>query len=108
MEWFSAECEVADMRIRFLTGNRWLVPFGLGGESVPQVKEFKYLGFLFMNEGRMEHEINRQICAGAAVMWSMYQSDMVKKELSWKAGISICWLIYVPLSSMVLTARTKS
>ncbi|TWW82356.1 hypothetical protein D4764_01G0021710 [Takifugu flavidus] len=30
-------------------------------EILPQVEEFKYLGVLFMSEGRMEQEIDRQI-----------------------------------------------
>ena len=30
----------------------------VGGEFLPQVEEFKYLGVLFMSEGRMEREID--------------------------------------------------
>ena len=34
-------------------------PLQVGGESLLQVEEFKYLGVLFMSEGKMEQEINR-------------------------------------------------
>ena len=57
----------------------------VGGELLPQVEEFKYLGVLFKSEGRMEREINRRISAAAAVMWSLYRSVVVKRELSQKA-----------------------
>ncbi|TWW64289.1 hypothetical protein D4764_03G0012970 [Takifugu flavidus] len=40
-------------------------------EILPQVEEFKYLGVLFMSEGRMEREIDRQI--GAAVMRTLHR-----------------------------------
>ena len=39
----------------------------VGGEFLPQVEEFKYLGVLFTSEGRMEREIDRRIGAAAAV-----------------------------------------
>ncbi|KAK3565485.1 hypothetical protein QTP86_010744 [Hemibagrus guttatus] len=67
-----------------------------GGELLPQVEEFKYLGVLFTSEGRMDREIDRRIGAAAAVMRSMYRSVVVKKELSRKAKLSIYQSIYVP------------
>lgn len=36
-------------------------PLQVGGEVLPQVNEFSYLGFLFMSEGRMEREVDREI-----------------------------------------------
>ncbi len=44
----------------------------------------------------MEREIDRRIGAASAVMRSMYQSVVVKKELSCKAKLSIYRSIYVP------------
>ncbi len=35
-------------------------PLQVGGEFLPQVEEFKYLGVLFTSEGRMEREIDRR------------------------------------------------
>ncbi|KAK3530739.1 hypothetical protein QTP70_000755 [Hemibagrus guttatus] len=68
----------------------------VGGELLPQVEEFKYLGVLFTSEGRIDREIDRRIGAVAAVMRSMYQSVVVKKELSQKAKLSIYQSIYIP------------
>ncbi|KAK3522015.1 hypothetical protein QTP70_021390 [Hemibagrus guttatus] len=84
----------------------------VGGEVLPQVEEFKYLGVLFTSEGRMNREIDRRIGAAAAVMRSMYRSVVVKKELSWKAKLSIYQSIYVPTLTYghelwVMTERQK-
>ena len=66
----------------FSTGKRWFAPSGLGGELLPQVEEFKYLGILFTSEERMERETDRRIGAADAVMRPLYQSVVVKRELS--------------------------
>jgi len=55
------------------------------------VEEFKYLGVLFMSEGRMEQEINRQIGAVSAVMCALHRPIVVKIYPS----------IYDPTSPMV-------
>lgn len=36
-------------------------PLWVGGESLPQVKVFKYLGVLFTGGGRLEREIDRWV-----------------------------------------------
>ncbi|KAI3364655.1 hypothetical protein L3Q82_011436 [Scortum barcoo] len=66
----------------------------VGGEVLPQVEEFKYLGVLFTSEGKMEREIDRRIGAASAVMRSVYRTVVVKKELSRKAKLSIYRSIY--------------
>ncbi|KAK3574089.1 hypothetical protein QTP86_002857 [Hemibagrus guttatus] len=100
---FAAECEAAGMRIStskseamVLDRKKVACTLQVGGEVLPQVEEFKYLGVLFMSEGRMDREIDRQIGAAAAVMRSMYRSVVVKKELSRKAKLSIYQSIYAP------------
>lgn len=40
----------------------------VGNESLPQVKDFKYLGFLFTSLGNMEHEIGQRTGAAGAVL----------------------------------------
>ena len=35
----------------------------VGGELLPQAKEFKYLGVLFMSNGKMECEMDRRFGA---------------------------------------------
>ena len=51
-----------------------------GGEFLPQVKEFKYLGVFFTSVGRMEREIDRRISAAAVVMLSLYRSVVVNES----------------------------
>ncbi|TWW77636.1 R2 Retrovirus-related Pol polyprotein from type I retrotransposable element [Takifugu flavidus] len=65
-------------------------------EILPQVEEFKYLGVLFTSEGRMEREIDRRIGAASAVMRTLHQSVVVKRELSRKAKLLIYRPIFVP------------
>ncbi|TWW73388.1 hypothetical protein D4764_15G0007820 [Takifugu flavidus] len=82
-------------------------------EVLPQVEEFKYLGMLFMSEGRMEREIDRRIGAASAVMRALNRSIVVKKELSRKAKLSIYRSNYVPILTYghqrwVMTERTRS
>ncbi|KAK3571508.1 hypothetical protein QTP86_012854 [Hemibagrus guttatus] len=89
---FAAECEAAGMRVStskseamVLDRKKVACTLQVGGEVLPQVEEFKYLGVLFTSEGRMDRELDRRIGAAAAVMRSMYRSVVVKKELSRKA-----------------------
>uniref|UniRef100_A0A6Q2ZFL9 ribonuclease H n=1 Tax=Esox lucius TaxID=8010 RepID=A0A6Q2ZFL9_ESOLU len=117
---FAAECKAVGMKIStskseamVLSRKRVACPLQVGGECLPQVDEFKYLGVLFTSEGRMEREIDRRIGAASAVMRSMYRSVMVKKELSRKAKLSIYQSIYVPTLTYghelwVMTERTRS
>ncbi|KAK3509762.1 hypothetical protein QTP70_008395 [Hemibagrus guttatus] len=117
---FAAECEAAGMRVStskskamVLDQKKVACTLQVGGELLPQVEEFKYLGVLFTSEGRMDREIDRRIGAAAAVMWSMYQSVVVKKELSRKAKLSIYQSIYVPTLTYghelwVMTERVRS
>ncbi|KAK3523520.1 hypothetical protein QTP70_001888 [Hemibagrus guttatus] len=117
---FAAECEAAGMRVStskseamVLDWKKVACTLQVGGEVLPQVEEFKYLGVLFTSEGRMDREIDRRIGAAAAVMRSMYRSVVVKKELSRKAKLSIYQSIYVPTLTYghelwVMTERVRS
>ncbi|KAI3356649.1 hypothetical protein L3Q82_003294 [Scortum barcoo] len=111
LERFAAECEAAGMRIStskseamVLDRKRVACPLRVGGEVLPQVEEFKYLGVLFTSEGKMKREIDRRIGAASAVMRSVYRTVVVKKELSRKAKkLSIYRSIYAfPPSPMVM------
>ncbi|KAK3528421.1 hypothetical protein QTP86_034238 [Hemibagrus guttatus] len=120
LERFAAECEAAGMRVStskseamVLDRKKVACTLQVGGEVLPQVEEFKYLGVLFTSEGRMDREIDRRIGAAAAVMLSMYRSVVVKKELSQKAKLSIYQSIYVPTLTYghelwVMTERVRS
>ncbi|KAI3365818.1 hypothetical protein L3Q82_000807 [Scortum barcoo] len=69
-----------------LDWKRVACPLRVGGEVLPQVEDFKYLGVLFTSEGKMEREIDRRIGAVSAVMCSVYRTVVVKKELSRKGA----------------------
>uniref|UniRef100_A0AAV2JNG5 Reverse transcriptase domain-containing protein n=1 Tax=Knipowitschia caucasica TaxID=637954 RepID=A0AAV2JNG5_KNICA len=117
---FAAECKAAGMRISTSKSEAMVLdrkkvpcPLQVGGEVLPQVEEFKYLGVLFTSEGRMEREIDRRIGAACAVMRSLYRTVVVKRELSRKAKLSIYRSIFVPSLTYghelwVMTERTRS
>ena len=52
------------------------------GQLLPQVEKINFIRVIFMSEGKMEREIDRQIRAILAVMWMLKQSIVVKRELS--------------------------
>ncbi|KAK5888302.1 hypothetical protein CesoFtcFv8_016814 [Champsocephalus esox] len=88
-------------------------PLQVGNESLPQVKEFKYLGVLFSSEGSMEREMGRRIGAAGAVLQSLYRTVVTKRELSRKAKLSVYRAIFVPTltyghEGWVMTERTRS
>ncbi|KAK3567087.1 hypothetical protein QTP86_009780 [Hemibagrus guttatus] len=109
---FAAECEAAGMRVStskseamVLDRKKVVCTLQVGGEVLPQVEEFKYLGVLFTSEGRMDRETDQ--CT------DMYRSVVVKKELSRKAKLSIYQSIYVPTLTYghelwVMTERVRS
>ncbi|KAI3366592.1 hypothetical protein L3Q82_009277 [Scortum barcoo] len=122
LERFAAECEAAGMRIStskseamVLDRKRVVCPLRVGGEVLPQVEEFKYLGVLFTSEGKMEREIDRRIGAASAVMRSVYRTvNVVKKELSRKReALDLPVNLIVPTLTYghelwVMTERTRS
>ncbi|KAK3542730.1 hypothetical protein QTP70_000090 [Hemibagrus guttatus] len=90
---FAAECEAAEMRIStskseamVLDRKKVACTLQVGGEFLPQVEEFKYLGVLFTSEGRMDREIDRRIGAAAVVMRSMYRSVVVKNVIAFQVS----------------------
>ncbi|KAI3366362.1 hypothetical protein L3Q82_000450 [Scortum barcoo] len=73
-----------------LDRKRVACPLRVGGEILPQVEEFKYLGVLFTSEGKMEREIDRRIGAASMQLCGRCTGPVVvKKELSRKAKLSI-------------------
>ena len=94
--WFAAECEAVGMIIStskskgiILSRKRVDCPLQVGGESHPQMEEFKYLLVLFMREGRQEQETDRRIGPASAVMRTLKWSIVVRRELRKKAKLSI-------------------
>ncbi|KAL3041038.1 hypothetical protein OYC64_011923 [Pagothenia borchgrevinki] len=61
-------------------------PLQVGTESLPQVKEFKYLGVLFSSEGTMECEMGRRIGAGSGTAVALpHRCDEKRAEPEGKA-----------------------
>ncbi|KAI3377609.1 hypothetical protein L3Q82_008770 [Scortum barcoo] len=52
-----------DQRSEETGGLPMACPLRVGEEFLPQVEEFKYLGVLFMSQGKMEREMDRRIGA---------------------------------------------
>ena len=82
---FAVECTAAGMRISIskseamvLSREEMVCAVQVGNETLPQVKEFKYLGVLFTSEGRTEQEISRRIRAAGAVLQSLYSTVVTK------------------------------
>uniref|UniRef100_A0A8C6LTA7 Reverse transcriptase domain-containing protein n=1 Tax=Nothobranchius furzeri TaxID=105023 RepID=A0A8C6LTA7_NOTFU len=120
LERFAVECEAAGMRISssksetmVFIRKRVECLLWVRDEVLPQVEEFKYLGFLFTSVGKLEREIDRQIGDASAVMRALYQSVEVKRKLSQRAKLSIYRSIYVPTLTYghelwVVAERTRS
>lgn len=64
-------------------------PLQVKGEQLPHLEEFRYLGVLFMCEGKLNLEIDQRLDSVAAVMWALYRTVVLKKEQSRKAKPSI-------------------
>jgi len=76
-------------------------PVQVGGENLPQVEEFKYLGVLITSGRRRDSEISRR--HKAAVMESLYWTVVVKRELSHKTKLSIFRAVYIPTLTYMST-----
>ena len=75
---FAVECTAAGMRISISKSEAMVLSrktmdcaVQVGNETLPQVKEFKYLGVLFTSEGRTKQEISRRIGAAGVVLQSL-------------------------------------
>ena len=84
----TAECEAAGMRISTSKSEAMVLSrkpvdglLWVGNESLPQVKEFKYLRVLFTSEGMMGREIDRRVGAAGAVLHALHRTVVTKREL---------------------------
>ncbi|KAI3361792.1 hypothetical protein L3Q82_002133 [Scortum barcoo] len=123
LERFAAECEAAGMRIStskseamVLDRKRVACPLQVGGEVLPQVEEFKYLGVLFTSEGKIEREIDRRRIDWCSVRsYAVGVPDRRGEEGAESKGeaLDLPWSIYVPTLTYghelwVMTERTRS
>lgn len=82
--------------LKEISQKRVKCPLQVLDEILPQMEELKHIGVLCTNEGRMQQEIDNQFCAASIVMWTLYQSGVVRGDLSKKSLLSIYQSIYVP------------
>ena len=68
----------------------------VGNESLPQVKEFKYLRVLITSQGMMGREIDQRVEAVGSVLHALHHIVVTKRELSKKAKLSIYRSIFIP------------
>ncbi len=120
LDWFAAKCETAGMKISTSKSEAMVLsrkpvdcPLRVGNESLPQVKEFRYLRILFTSEGTMDRETSRRIWTAGAVLRSRYHTIVMKRELSQEAKLLIYRSVFVPSltygnEGWVLTERTSS
>lgn len=71
------------------------LPLWVVNELLLQVEKFKNLGVLFMIEGKIDQEIDKWIDSALASMRTLYQTVVVKRELRWKAKLSIYFPIFI-------------
>ena len=82
-------------------------------ESLPQVKELKYLRVLFMSEGMMGCKTDQRVGAVGVVLHALCRKVVMKRELSQKAKLSIYWSVFVHTLTYghelwVMTERMRS
>ncbi|KAI3371585.1 hypothetical protein L3Q82_024156 [Scortum barcoo] len=107
LERFAAECEAAGMRIStskseamVLDRKRVACPLQVGGEVLPQVEEFKYLGVLFTSEGKIEREIDRRIGAASACSYAVGVPDRRGEEGAESKGEALDYVNVNPIVSL--------
>lgn len=69
--------------------------------QVKELKEFKYLEVLLLNDGEMEEGTSRQIRASSAVIRMLLRSIVIKEELSSSTKLWIYWPMHGPTLTSV-------
>ena len=111
MKWQGCKSALPNVRPWFSV-KRVDCPLWVGSDVLTSVKDFKYLGVLFISERRMEQEIDRRLSLVSAVMQTLYSSKEVKRELRLKARLPVDRSIFVPTLTYdhhlwVVTERMK-
>lgn len=90
---FVAECEPVGIRVSthmaMVLCWKTVDCLQLRSDLLSQAKEFMYLGFLFMSDGKVEHEMNRRFVVARVVLQALHQTIMLERKLRWKAKLSI-------------------
>lgn len=88
---FVAECEPVGIRVSTYMAMvlcwKTVDYLHLRSDFLSQANE--YLGFLFMSDGKVEHEINRRFGLARVVLQALHQTVVLERKLRWKAKLSI-------------------
>ena len=71
------------------------------------MEKFKYLGVIFLSDGRQENKLNTHIGKASAVMHQLYQSVALKRELCTKAKLSVFRSVFAPILRDAKYRQTK-
>ena len=82
LDWFTAKCEAARMRISIFKSEAMVQVNSLGRGGDPAPSGDQVPRGLITSERKMEQQIDRGISAVSAVMRTLHQSVFVKRELS--------------------------
>ena len=69
----------------------------VGGVSLKQVENFKYVGVAFTSVGRQDEKLDARLGKASAVMRALNNSVVLKRQLSKKTKLSVFKSIFVPI-----------
>ena len=100
---FATECRMTGMQIStrktevmVLSRKKEQCAVSVNGTPLKQVERFKYLEVEFSNDARQDCEIDRRIGSASAILRSLYQSVVAKKEISRRTKMVIFNAVYRP------------
>lgn len=74
---------------------------------MPLEEEFPFLGILFTSGEKRDHEIDKWSSSATAVLQSLYQSVVLKQELSLQPKLSVYRSIYVSILTVTMSSWKK-
>ena len=69
----------------------------VGGVSLKQVENFKYVGVAFTSVRRQDEKLDARSGKASAVMRALHNSVVLKRQLSKKTKLSVFKSIFVPI-----------
>ena len=103
LDWLASKCEATGMRISTSKSEALVLCrkqidclLLVGNESSSLGKEFRYVRVLFLSEGTMEHEMGWRIGTVRVVLYLLYRTFVMKRELSQRAKFLIFPSSFLP------------
>ena len=101
---FADACDTAGMKIS--TAKTEVLHFSrnpdqcvlqVNGATLKQIEKFEYVWIAFTGDARQDEELDTRIGKSSLVMRALHCSDVMKRELSKKAKLSIYKTVFVPI-----------